>query len=56
LSAYDVSASLRSEHGVIADARQPDVIRLAPVPMYSTYTDCLRAAIALANVVDAHGR
>jgi kynureninase len=56
LSADDVSASLHSEHGVIADARQPDVIRLAPVPMYSTYTDCLRAAIALANVVDAHGR
>jgi kynureninase len=40
---------------VVADARQPDVIRLAPVPMYSTYTDCVRAATALANVVDTHG-
>jgi len=55
LSADDVTMWLRSEHGVIADARQPDVIRLAPVPMYSTYTDCLRAAISLANVLDAHG-
>ena len=55
LSADDVTGWLRSEHGVIADARHPDVIRLAPVPMYSTYTDCLRAAISLANVLDAHG-
>jgi kynureninase len=55
LSAADVTGWLRSEHGVIADARHPDVIRLAPVPMYSTYTDCLRAAISLANVLDAHG-
>ncbi len=55
LSADDVSAWLRAEHGVVADARQPDVIRLAPVPMYSTYTDCVRAATALANVVDTHG-
>jgi kynureninase len=55
LPADDVSTRLRTEHGVIADARHPDVIRLAPVPMYSTYADCLRAAVALANVVDAHG-
>ncbi|MFT4009198.1 MAG: kynureninase [Nocardioidaceae bacterium] len=38
---------LRHEHGVYADARQPDVIRLAPVPMYVTYHDCWRAAVAL---------
>jgi kynureninase len=44
---------LRFEHGVIADSRRPDVIRLAPVPLYSTYLDCRRAASALAETVPA---
>lgn len=47
-----LTATLRHEHGVIADARQPDVIRLAPAPMYSTFHDCWRAATALESVVD----
>lgn len=38
---------LRHEYGVIADARRPDVIRLAPIAMYSTFHDCWRAATAL---------
>lgn len=38
---------LRDEFGVVADARPPDVVRLAPVPLYSTYHDCWRAAAAL---------
>lgn len=53
LLADDASAvctALR-ERGVIADARQPDVVRLAPVPMYCTHHDCWRAADALAEVV-----
>jgi kynureninase len=33
--------------GVVADLRQPDVIRLAPVPLYSTFSDVRRAAFAL---------
>ena len=44
---------LRGEFGVYADARRPDVIRLAPVPMYNTFHDCWRAATALAAVLDA---
>jgi len=44
---------LRHEFGVFADARRPDVIRLAPVPMYNTFHDCWRAATALAAVLDA---
>jgi kynureninase len=43
---------LRHEFGVFADARPPDVIRLAPAPMYNTFHDCWRAATALATVLD----
>ncbi len=35
--------------GVTADFREPDIIRLAPVPLYNTYTDAWRAATALAE-------
>jgi kynureninase len=42
---------LRHEHGVIADAREPDVVRLAPAPLYCTHHDGWRAAKALATVV-----
>jgi kynureninase len=48
-----LSARLRDEHGVIADAREPNVVRLAPVPLYSTYHECWRAAEALGRVVPA---
>lgn len=33
-----------TEHGVIGDWREPDVIRLAPVPMYNNCSDCLGLA------------
>ena len=47
-----LTGRLRHEFGVFTDARQPDVIRLAPVPMYNTFHDCWRAATALAAVLD----
>ena len=51
LDAQALSARLRADHGVICDVREPDVIRLAPVPLYSTYHDCWRAATALRELL-----
>jgi len=33
-----------SENGVIADWREPDVIRIAPTPLYNSFTDVYRFA------------
>ncbi|TDC83217.1 kynureninase [Micromonospora sp. KC606] len=52
-SVAELTKRLRHEHGVVADAREPDIVRLAPVPLYSTYHDCWRAAEALAATVEA---
>ena len=52
-SAAEVSKRLRHEHGVITDFRQPDVVRAAPAPLYSTYLDCWRVAEALEQTLAA---
>ena len=36
-----------AHNGVIADERSPDIIRVAPVPLYNTYHDAWRLADAL---------
>jgi kynureninase len=35
--------------GVIADEREPDVIRIAPTPLYNSFTDVFRFAHILAG-------
>lgn len=50
-SAAGLARQLRHEHGVITDAREPDIVRLAPTPLYSTFHDCWRAADALSRTV-----
>ena len=49
-NAAKLSHRLRTEHSVIADAREPDILRLAPVQLYNSYHDCWRAAAALADL------
>ncbi|GAB3036760.1 kynureninase [Oleiagrimonas citrea] len=37
-----------TEHGIIGDWREPDVIRISPVPLYNRFQDCLGFAKAVA--------
>ena len=55
ISADDLEHRLRHEYGVVADARRPDVVRFAPVPMYSTYHDCWRVFDALDSILAKGG-
>ena len=41
--------NLISERGVIADWREPDVIRVAPVPLYNSFTDVYKFVGILKN-------
>ena len=53
--AVTVTERLHAEHGVRADDRPPNIVRLAPAPLYNTYEDCWRAASALHAVLTPEG-
>ncbi|MEI8279977.1 MAG: kynureninase [Bacteroidota bacterium] len=40
-----------TEAGIVADWREPNVIRIAPVPLYNTFEDCYRFYEVLNNLV-----
>jgi kynureninase len=40
--------------GVIPDFRPPDLLRLAPVPLYTSFSECQRAVDALQEILDTH--
>src|SRR5205823_3190474 len=49
--ARSLAGRLRAEHGVVCDFREPDVLRFAPTPLYNSYEDCRRVAVALLDVL-----
>jgi kynureninase len=42
---------LEREGGVIGDWREPDILRLAPVPLYNSFGDVFAAAGALSRAL-----
>lgn len=41
-----------AERGIITDHRRPDVVRVAPAPLYNSYEDVWRAAVAIRELVE----
>jgi len=44
-----------SNEGVFADWREPDVIRVAPVPLYNTFEEVWKFAQLLQNAIQKIG-
>lgn len=40
------------DHGIICDERRPDVIRLAPVPLYNTFTEVVEVVQRVVEALD----
>ena len=45
-------AKALKQAGVIPDFRPPDVVRLAPIPLYTSYADCWQVVQRLREVID----
>ncbi len=52
--AVQIARALKA-HGIVPDFRAPNVIRLAPVALYSTFEDVWRTVQALREIVDTGG-
>ena len=39
------------QNGILADWREPDVIRIAPVPLYNSFEDCFRFVEKIKKIV-----
>ena len=50
-SGGDAAFQEMSAQGILPDFRQPDVIRMAPVPMYNSFHDVWRAGQALVRAL-----
>ena len=48
--AFRICRALKSE-GVVPDFRPPDIIRLAPSPLYTTFEECREAMLRLRRIV-----
>lgn len=55
MDAGELTERLSSNWGVVADDRRPDIVRLAPAPLYCTFHDCWRAADALSSELLGEG-
>lgn len=49
--AHALSLALRHA-GMIVDCRPPNIVRLAPAPLYVSFADCWRAAQAVGEIID----
>src|SRR5699024_7413270 len=48
--AYRIAAALR-DHGVVPDFREPNVIRLAPIALYTSYEEIYQVVEKLEKIV-----
>jgi kynureninase len=53
--AGQLTERLAENWGVVADDRRPDIVRLAPAPLYCTFHDCWRAVDALGQELMGRG-
>ena len=52
---FSLIETMYSDYGVLGDARTPDIIRLAPTPMYCTFLDVWRGVDALSRALGGPG-